>query len=117
MLSGAASHGFDEQPRRRRWYHRLGPRRHDLARIAAVVHALCDRDGHALPDWVWQHRSDRPLRFDGSVMRDTPYTRTLRTIAPPACEYHNVWFDPASVEDIRIHGIRDAALYDTPRSD
>ena len=96
-----------EAPRRRRWYHRFGPRRHDLARIAAVVHALCDRDSHPLPGWVRQHRSDRPLLFDGSVMRDTPYTRILREVAPPACEYHNVWFDPASIEDIRVHGIRD----------
>ena len=35
-------------------------------------------------------------------MADTAYTRTLRRIAPAACAYHNVWFDPASIEDIRV---------------
>lgn len=27
------------------------------AKIAAVVHALCQRDGHPLPPWVWSARS------------------------------------------------------------
>ena len=93
-------------PRRRRWYHRFGPRRHDLARIAAVVHALCDRDGHPVPDWVHQHRSDQPLFFDGSPMCDSDYARRLRATAPRVCHYHNVFFDHASIEDIRVHGIR-----------
>ncbi len=31
---------------------------------------------------------------------------TTRRIAPAACAYHNVWFDPPSIEDIRVHGIR-----------
>lgn len=98
---------ISEPPRRRRWYHRFGPRRHDLARIAAVVHALCDRDGHPVPEWVHQHRSEQPLRFNGSPLGDNDYTRSLRGIAPQACHYHNVFFDPASIEDIRVHGIRD----------
>ena len=102
-----------EPPRRRRWYHRFGPRRHDLARIAAVVHALCDRDGHPVPGWVHQHRSDRPLCFNGSPLRDSDYCRHLRATAPRVCHYHNVFFDHASIEDIRVHGIRDLGASNT----
>ena len=98
-LPGPREAMIAEPPRRWRWYHRFGPRRHDLARIAAVIHALCDRDGHAVPGWVHQHRSDRPLFFDGSPMCDS--------------DYHNVFFDPPSIEDIRVHGIADPAARNT----
>ena len=33
-----------DAPRRWRWWHRVGPRRFDIAKISAVVHGLCDRD-------------------------------------------------------------------------
>jgi len=92
-----------------RWYHRFTPRRRDLARIAAVVHALCDRDLHPLPDWVWQHRSHRPIHIDGRPLDSSGYDRHIRGVAPEACAYHNIWFDPASIEDIRTHGISEAA--------
>ena len=55
-------------PRRFRWYHRFKARRRDLASIAAVAHALCDRDGVEVPDWVWRHRI-RPRRFAGPARR------------------------------------------------
>ena len=32
-----------DAPRRWRWWHRVGPRRFDIAKISAVVHGLCDR--------------------------------------------------------------------------
>lgn len=99
-------------PRRRCWYHRFGPRRHDLARIAAVVHALCGRDDHPVASWVHQHRSDRPLFFDGSPMRDSDYPRHLRQIAPRACHYHNVFFfiggGSRSVDSQDVNGPRRA---------
>ena len=46
-----------EAPRRRRWHDRFTARRRDLPRIAAVVHALCERDGVDVPEWVHRHRS------------------------------------------------------------
>ena len=94
-----------EPPKRRRWHHRFTPRRRDLARIAAVVHALCDRDGHPVPDWVWQHRSAKAVYIDGRLVGDSDYDQHIRRIAPEAYSYHNVWFDPPSIEDIRVHGI------------
>lgn len=98
---------ISEPPKRRRWWHRYTPRKRDLARIAAVVHALCDRDGHPVPDWVWEHRSDKAIHIDCRPCDDNPYSEHVRSIAPGACTYHNVWFDPPSIEDIRVHGIVD----------
>ena len=95
-----------EPPKRRRWHHRFTPRKRDLARIAAVVHALCDRDGHPVPDWVWEHRSAKAIYIDSRPVEDGAWDQHIRRIAPAACAYHNVWFDPRDIEDIRVHGIR-----------
>ena len=67
------------------------------------MRALCDRDAHPLPEWVMQHRSDRPIHIDGR--RVTGYDQHIMRVAPDACAYHDVWFDPASIEDIRVHGV------------
>ena len=94
----------EEAPRRHRWWHRFTRRRHDLTRIAAVGHALCDRDGVAVPGWVWRHRSRRYLGMcESSVLATSSYLRDSID-APAACAYHRVWFDPASIEDHRVHG-------------
>jgi len=90
-------------PRRYRWWHCFTARRHDLARIAAVVHALCDRDGIDVPAWVWQHRSRRNIGMNATRRRVSALW-TEHSNAPAACAYHRVWFDPASIEDHRIHG-------------
>ena len=29
----------------------------------------------------------------------------MMRVAPGACAIHDVWFDPESIEDIRVHGI------------
>ena len=92
-----------QPPRRYRWYHHFSCRRHDLTRIAAVVHALCDRDGVPVPGWVWQHRSRRDIGLIASRRRASSWWLRNNN-APAACAYHRVWFDPASIEDHRIHG-------------
>ena len=77
-----------------------------LCRIAAVVHALCDRDGIEVPDWAWGHCSDHPIAWGRSVpMRGFLWDQTIAN-APPACEHHNVWFDYQfiSAERRRITG-------------
>ena len=90
-------------PQRYRWYHRFTRRRHDVIRIAVVVHALCDRDEVAVPEWVWQHRSDSDIGLIASRRRASDWWLGNGN-APAACAYHRVWFDPASIEDHRIHG-------------
>ncbi|MDE0699675.1 MAG: hypothetical protein OXH61_03005 [Acidimicrobiaceae bacterium] len=95
-----------EPPRRFRWWHRVTRRREDLARIASVVHALCDRDGVPVPDWVWEHRARKHRGLSehssGFYIHDKG--------APRSCEYHRVWFDPASIEDHRVHGFTKIGL-------
>ena len=93
-------------PRRYRRWHCFTPRRHDLARIAAVVHALCDRDEVDIPDWVWKHRSRRPIGVPVSLDPTTQWGRTIVADAPDACTYHRVWFDHSMIENITVHGYR-----------
>ena len=65
----------------------------DICRVAAVVHALCDRDGVPVPGWVWRHRSPVPIAWGRSVpMTGFIWEQTIAN-APPACAQHNVWFD------------------------
>ena len=65
----------------------------DLCRIAAVVHALCDRDGAPIPDWVWEHRSDADIAWGRHCTMDGFIWEQTVANAPPACAYHRVWFD------------------------
>ena len=96
-----------QAPRRYRWYDRFTSRRHDLVRISAVVHALCDRDGVAVPGWVYKHRSRRPIGVVASFDPTTEWGRVVLADAPSACAYHDVWFDQAMIENITVHGFRD----------
>ena len=95
-----------DAPRRWRWWHRVGPRRFDIAKISAVVHSLCDRDGVDLPAWVRRHRASRPVPLTDGRLEPTPWTTQLMAQAPPACAAHNVWFDARSLDDYRVHGFR-----------
>lgn len=95
-----------DPPKRYRWYDRFNERRWDLARIAAVVHALCDRDGIAVPGWVWKHRCRRPVGIVASFDPNSNYGRAVLIDAPEACAYHNVWFDQTMIENITVHGFR-----------
>ena len=93
-----------EPPQRHRRHHRFTARRHDLARIAAVVHALCDRDGVAVPAWVHKHRSPRPISVTDSISMSGAYGQLLRAEAPQVCHHHNVFFGRSTIEDHRVHG-------------
>ena len=68
-----------------------------LPAIAVVVHALADRAGVPLPDWVLGHRSSQdvmlfPWKFDGG------YARWVRRRSPDVCAYHRVWFHPRMLD-------------------
>ena len=63
--------------------------------IAAVVHALCDLDGLPPPNWVFAHRSPEPMKPWG-VSPSLKPEFTSKT--PPACLYHNVFFDYHFIE-------------------
>ena len=93
-------------PRRYRWWHCFTARRHDLARIAAVVHAMCDRDDVDVPGWVWKRRSRQAIGVPDSLDPDSRYAQEVLADAPEACAYHRVWFDQSMIENHTVHGFR-----------
>ena len=95
-----------DEPKPHKAWHRLGPRRFDLAKIAAVVDGLCERDRIETPAWVPAHRASRPVSLTASPLRPSKWTDWVRSVAPPACGRHNVWFVPADLDDYRVHGFR-----------
>ncbi len=78
-----------------------GRNRLDLVRIAATVHALCDRDGVGVPDWVWVHTWHEDVRIYsvGEASAD------FRGIALGTCAHHRVWFRGDHITCIRVHGM------------
>jgi len=68
------------------------------AKIAAVVHALCQRDGHPLPAWVLSARSPAEVALVPVVDLESPYGQRLRDDAPGVCHFHRVYF---SVVDLQ----------------
>ena len=90
-------------PRRHRCLDRFTRRRWDLARVAAVVHALCDRDGVAVPGWVWKHRAPRPVAITPLMDLRSGWAQRVLADAPAACAYHNVWFDSSMIESTSGH--------------
>ena len=94
-------------PRRLRGYHRFTARQYDLAKIAAVVHALCDRDNVAIPWWVFRHQAKRDVMLSSIMERqesedifDNPYVEILRSEAPAVCYYHRVWFSQVFIQSL-----------------
>lgn len=79
----------------------------DLCRIAAVVHALCERDCHPVPEWVHPHRSDRPLAWGRNFPTSGGFWDRMVANAPPACQYHNVWFDYQFISSARRNVTKD----------
>ena len=68
-----------------------------LPSIAVIVHALADRAGVPVPDWVAGHRAPEDVmmfrwEFDGR------YARWERKRSPAVCAYHRVWFHPRMLD-------------------
>lgn len=78
-----------------------GRNRLDLVRIAATVHALCDRDGVGVPEWVWAHTWHEDVRIHdvGEASAD------FRDSALATCAHHRVWFREDHITCIRVHGM------------
>ena len=71
----------------------------DLCRIAAVVHALCDRDGEPIPGWVWRHRWHEPIAWTRELATTGSLWERMVARAPAACAWHNVWFGEDFISD------------------
>ena len=71
------------------------------ARIAAVVHCLCERDGHPIPDWVHDKRA--PRRGGVLLISDRHYrnkygyvdgfTRLVKRATPRTARSYRVFFE------------------------
>lgn len=83
MLAGALPEGTDTTT---------------AAKIAAVVHALCQRDGHPLPEWVPSARSPVDVALVSDVDLASPYGQRLRAEAPGVCAYHRVYFSAVDLQ-------------------
>ena len=68
------------------------------AKVAAVVHALCERDGHPVPSWVQQARSPVEVPLVPAAELESPYGQRLRQAAPAACHHHRVYFSAVTLE-------------------
>lgn len=62
-----------------------------LAKIAAVVHALCDRDGVAVPPWVHRCRLEPAVALFG-VRLNSGFGDVVRARSPQVCAAHGVFF-------------------------
>ena len=70
-----------------------GPDLYLLPSIAAVVHALADRAGMAVPGWVWEHRlSEDWVLFSDPGERGSFFWKRDMENAPAACAHHRVFF-------------------------
>ena len=63
----------------------------ESCRIAALVHALCDRDGIAVPDWVLAHRSDRPIPLMPAVVTEIVWLDLAATALPCFTTITRIW--------------------------
>ncbi|MCY4424104.1 MAG: hypothetical protein OXC06_13660 [Acidimicrobiaceae bacterium] len=68
------------------------------AKIAAVVHALCARDGHPVPPWVMQARSPVDVPLVPAADLTSPFGQRMRQSAPSVCGYHRVYFSAATLD-------------------
>lgn len=72
----------------------------DLCRISAVVHAMCVRDGVAVPEWVFGYRSEQPLALAASIVVNGKVWHRSVSESPATCGFHNVWFSYRTLEPL-----------------
>lgn len=62
-----------------------------LASIAVVIHALCDRDGVAPPNWVLSAKAAEPRLLDGPSVNNK-FGECVKEESPKVCFQHDVYF-------------------------
>ncbi len=60
---------------------------------ATVAHALCDRDGVPVPQWIPQCILDEDRIVVPNVLPNGRYGRLIRENAPPICRIHRLYFE------------------------
>jgi hypothetical protein len=68
-----------------------------VAVVAAVAHALLDRDGGAVPAWVSEARASEDITTCGAPV-SSPFGRRIVDRAPATCAQHRVYFSGELLE-------------------
>lgn len=63
-----------------------------LASLVSVVHALCDRDGISVPDWVTGVCIEEERTLSGLSV-DSRFGQVVKRKAPAVCSEHGVYFE------------------------
>lgn len=69
-----------------------------LARIAAVIHALCLRDEVSVPDWVFDAKLPEPEIIVNRIKPDSNYGKIVMSRAPAVSKYHNLYYHPEMLD-------------------
>ena len=80
----------------------------EKARIAAVVHCLCERDNHPIPEWVHSVRARRrggvflvnDWHLRNWVGRTTAFGRLVRRRTPATARQYRVWFEAETLSKL-----------------
>lgn len=68
------------------------------AAIAAVLHALCDRDRFPLPTWASHEKHPTEITLDGIEISDRGFGNLVKQESPRVCSKHNVFFEASEME-------------------
>lgn len=66
---------------------------YDLAKVAALVRGLCDRDGYPAPAWIEGLRSPTEVTMFTDTPTDKEWGRYVKGQAPSACHEHGVYYE------------------------
>ena len=103
-----------DAPKRHRAWHRLGPRRYDLAKVEAAVDGLCKRDGIEVPAWVHAHRPNRPVSLTASPLRPSDWTDWVRprATATTSGSFPPIWTTTGCMASADHNPIPSGTLFD-----
>lgn len=68
------------------------------AKVASVIHGLCQRDGLELPKWAEECKAEEPYALFNCSLAGH-YGNMIKSTAPSVCEIHNVWYPADMLED------------------
>ena len=68
---------------------------YDLAKVAALVRGLCERDGYPTPAWTEGVRAPTEITMFTNTPIDDEWGQHIKQQAPSACYQHGVYYEAA----------------------